>query len=368
METTGRSSFRRALIVTLAWIPVFLFFVAFVSSSGASIPMGVEVGARFTGTAAVLAFFVFRLAARLPWPDRLQAPFFLKHLAAAAVFSVVWASVSIYLDHPLQPGLALELITSGTAILSQLVLGTWIYGLIAGASYAIRERENALEADRVAQEARAEAAQARFGALESRLDPHFFYNALHTVSALVTRDPPAAQDAVERLGDMMRYVLERPPGQDVRLEEEWRFTMEYLEFAKLRMGDRLQVHEKLEPGAAVARVPPLILQPLVENAVRHGIGRQPEGGGIWLEGTLDEGSRVLELVVRDDGAGEQPTTSAPDANGSNGGASGHRGTGLASLRKRLSLRYGEKATVDVGVEETGVTVRIRAPFESEPAE
>jgi signal transduction histidine kinase len=168
------------------------------------------------------------------------------------------------------------------------------------------------------------ATRAELAAVQARLNPHFLSNALHSVSALVATDPEAAEESLDRLGDLFRYTLEQSERRVVRLEDEWQFVKDYLAIEQMRLGDRLAVEMTLDPAAAACAVPSFALQPLVENAIRHGIGPRRDGGTVRVSARRDDGR--VELLVSDDGLGADP--SVVDASG---------GTGLRTLRQRLAL-------------------------------
>jgi len=195
-----------------------------------------------------------------------------------------------------------------------------------------------------AAEARLLAQQAQLVALRAQINPHFLFNALHSVGALVTSEPGRADKALERLGDLLRYTLGTE--DEVLFAQEWRFTQDYLAFEQLRLGDRLRVNAEAEQTTMSILVPPLILQPLVENAVRHGIADRPEGGHVALRASVEHACLVLQ--VTDDGRGET------------GSASG--GLGLNSVRRRLAALYGDLATVNIDRAGTGFTVTIGLPI------
>ena len=189
----------------------------------------------------------------------------------------------------------------------------------------LRDAESSLAEARLrAAEAEAAAARAELAAVNARLDPHFLSNALHSVAALVDSDPAAAEDALDRLGDLFRYSLEQSERHTVLLGDEWRFVRDYLAIEQMRLGERLAVRMDLDPDAAEVEVPSLLLQPLVENAVRHGVGPRREGGTVRV-GARRSGDR-LELEVADDGVGTDPQSLGTA-----------RGTGLRTLRQRLDL-------------------------------
>lgn len=190
--------------------------------------------------------------------------------------------------------------------------------------------------------------QARLDALRMELNPHFLFNTLNAISGLVRRsENGAAISMLARLGDLLRVTLERDTEQEVPLETELEFLSGYLEIERIRFHDRLSVDLDVDPAALPALVPTMILQPLVENAVRHGIAPTPGPGRVSIGAHRANGSLVLE--VRDSGAGFDV------------GGNGHRGVGLSNTESRLSQLYGEGARLEIA-NDRGAAVTVTLPF------
>jgi two-component system sensor histidine kinase AlgZ len=215
-------------------------------------------------------------------------------------------------------------------------------------------------------EARRAALAAQLQALQARVQPHFLFNCFNTVAGLIEEDPKRATQAVEMLSDLYRYVLDASRHTTVRLDEELGVVRHFLALEGLRYGNRLRSTLDIDPESLDAQLPPLILQPIVENAVLHGISQRRGGGRLELStrvlAATDEASDVerhgrptLLLSVEDDGPGL--------------GRSDHAGSGqaLADLRQRLELLYGDAAELREGKGELGGTrVELRLPFERGP--
>jgi LytS/YehU family sensor histidine kinase len=226
------------------------------------------------------------------------------------------------------------------AYLDVLLAGLAIY-------YARDARSKQLRASKL----EARLAEAQLDVLRMQLHPHFLFNTLNTVSALMHRDVQAADRILALLGDLLRDSFEKIADQEVSLKQELGFLEKYLEIEKTRFRDRLSVETDVDPETLDAEVPNLMLQPLVENAIRHGIARRREAGHIRLAAWRD-GDR-LELRVRDNGPGLC----------SEGEQTGRSGVGLANTQARLRQLYGVAHRFELLAPESGgLEVVLSIPF------
>lgn len=199
--------------------------------------------------------------------------------------------------------------------------------------------------------------QAQLKALKSQLQPHFLFNTLHSISSLMMIDVKAADKMMAHLSDLLRMTMEGSGWQETTLNREVQFVHGYLEIEKMRLGNRLQVRMNIESDTLDARVPHLLLQPLVENAVRHGISKIPAGGSIWI-GAKREGDE-LHLQVGDNGPGFKPDGMGSRRNG--------HGLGLTATRERLNGLYGSRGLMQVhSTPMKGTVVHVRIPFNIAP--
>jgi LytS/YehU family sensor histidine kinase len=219
-------------------------------------------------------------------------------------------------------------------ILEQAVVYSWLYGLVAGVSYAVRTQGRLRDQEMAAARAETLATRAQLRALRAQLNPHFFFNALHSLTTLVRNDARAAEEALDRLGGLLRYALDEGFSDDVPLANEWEFVCDYLALESLRLGPRLCVQSELDEDALECLVPSFILQPLVENAVRHGLARRVQGGSLVIEASV-KGDELL-LRVRDDGRGASREETERTS-----------GLGLRTLRQRLEARYNGSSRVEI---------------------
>jgi two-component sensor histidine kinase len=214
-----------------------------------------------------------------------------------------------------------------------------------------RYREEELRGSRM----EAQLAQAQLQALRMQLHPHFLFNTLNAVSALMHRDLDAAERMLARLSDFLRLTLETGGAHEVPLRQELDFLRRYLEIEQTRFADRLDVRVDVEPVTLDARVPNLILQPLVENAIRHGVARSSAAGRIEIAAHRRNGSLLLE--VRDDGPGLPEGADRPE----------REGVGLTNTRARLRQLYGATSHLTLANRrEGGLHVTLTLPFRTQP--
>jgi LytS/YehU family sensor histidine kinase len=191
--------------------------------------------------------------------------------------------------------------------------------------------------------------RAQIRALQAQIRPHFLFNTLNVLSNLIHTDPRKAEDLTEELAAVFRYTLDATRSEWVPLEDELRFVTSYLQIEKARFERRLAYLIDLEPETKTVRIPPMILQPVVENAVRHGIASRIEGGLVRLSAKLSAGRLVL--VVEDSGSGLKAQNDSE-----------RQGIGLNNVRDRLKHIYGEEAALQFSaLEPTGTSVTLILP-------
>ena len=290
-----------------------------------------------------------------PWFTERRSRWISGHVLGAAVFAlahltlVSWMEAgekSVQTGEPLKFGYLFSQLALHYSLSSFIEYWVVVFAHLGWRYYqAYRERE--LQAAALA----TELVEARLQALRMQINPHFLFNTLNTIAALVHEQPESAERMIARLSDLLRRTLDRGDTQEVPLREELDFLKSYLEIEQMRFPDRLTVTFDIEPRANELLVPHLILQPLVENALRHGIMPREEAGRIEISAHLAEGEH-LELKVRDNGNGltAANTTSARE------------GIGLKNVRSRLSQLYGGAQEFTLGnLAGGGVEARIRIP-------
>ena len=276
--------------------------------------------------------FVLWLADRFPVEGRLWRRNVPVHLlfATAFVFVISGFFQIIYFFLMSGPGMHYDPAQTLRWIIYNSSENYGIYGLIILLNqvfrYYRRFREGELRSSRL----QTQLTRAQLEALKMQLQPHFLFNTLHSISALVHRDPDAADRMIARLGDFLRLTLENSGTQEVSLQKELEFLTCYLEIERVRFQDRLTTSVEVEPAALDAPVPNLILQPIVENALRHGIAQTRGPGRVEISAKRENGS--LRIRVRDNGPGLAAITRPDDGL--------KEGLGLSNTRARLEQLYG----------------------------
>jgi two-component sensor histidine kinase len=264
------------------------------------------------------------------------------HLFRAGAVVVFNPAVGWYPEQPPSP----------QQLAQNLANNIFLYWLIAGAAHALFYARRAQERASAAERLRADLVRTELANLRSRLHPHFLFNALNTIASLVRDRPDAAERVVTRLSELLRRALENTADDRIPLEEELTLARAYLDVEQARFEDRLRVVWRIDAEVEQVRVPALVLQPLVENAVRHGLAQRRDGGTIEISAARSNG--MLRVVVRDDGVGR----GAASAEG--------RGIGLGETRARLAAVYGPDASLTLShPQDGGAVVELTVPFGDE---
>jgi hypothetical protein len=268
------------------------------------------------------------------------------HLAAAIALCAVWALAGCGLSYAL-----VRAFPYGASyydwFLTSLPFGVAVYFAVLGVEHALRFFVEARERETQAARLQAQLAEARMGALRTQLQPHFLLNSLNAITVIVRdRDTATATRMLEQLGDMLRRLMRPDRPQVVPLSEELEFVRQYLGIETVRFSDRLVPTFEVDGTVLGAAVPELLLQPLVENAVRHGLARRATATLLRIEARRD-GSELV-LAVTDDGPGPDDPA---------------EGVGLGATRERLATLYGGRARLELGrTAEGGARVEVRLPY------
>jgi two-component system, LytTR family, sensor kinase len=328
-------------------------------------PMDIEVGKLFLLNAAywyvpaLLTPMVFRLAHRF----RIDGPHWLRalgvHALCACSFSVLHCAAMIATRSMLYEGAGKWPTVAWTSFIQRQFLQNldWtlmVYSTIVGLSYALAYyRESQARAVKEAQ-LETRLAEARLRTLEAELHPHFLFNTLHAISTLVHTNPDAADRMISRLSDLLRLTFDRSGAVRVSLQEELEFLQKYLEIEQTRFHDRLTVRFDIEPETLDAEVPRLILQPIVENAIKHGVSPKPGSGLVQI--AARRRSDRLWIEISDNGVGLSVGARAQLRSG----------VGLTNTRDRLECMYGADHRIEFSEGAKGLAVRLEIPFHRAP--
>ncbi len=304
---------------------------------------------------AVLSIPAMWLARRFPFAGRRWQRALAVHLVFSVIFSFGWMVLRAAIEEwqtradvfPVTFSSAFSRALVATLVFNQLVY----WGIIAGQhAFAYYTKFN--ERELHAAELEARLTEARLQALQMQLNPHFLFNTLNAIASLMHKDVEAADQMIVRLSDLLRYALESTDAQEVPLRQELDFLKRYIEIQQTRFGDRLVVNFEIPPETLDAQVPNLSLQPLVENAIQHGIEPHARTGRIILRARRLEDK--LQLEVQDNGAGL-----------SREGIS-REGVGLSNTRARLLQLHGRNQSLQlIDAKDGGLLVCIQIPWRSE---
>lgn len=229
----------------------------------------------------------------------------------------------------LQPGLRFRV----TPVLTASGFALMVAALVSALSLLLAQMKSRIEQKAIeVQKLRELEAQTRLTSLQSKVNPHFLFNTLNTMLNLVHRSPDEVETLILSLSDLYRRVLQLPENGRIAVSEEMELIRRYLEIEQIRLGSRLAFVMDLDPQAASFLIPPLLVEPLVENAVKHGIGVKPSGGTVKIRTQLAEG--FLHITVEDDGAGI-------------GSQAGSGGFGIYSIQERLRITYEGRASLSI---------------------
>jgi LytS/YehU family sensor histidine kinase len=291
----------------------------------------IEAAVSNVAAGAVVAYLLYQFVRRVPWPRPFRLWFALLNVAAALASGVLWLGLLSAIES-LFTGRFPESRTAVQAAELLLILGVFLYAVVAGITYSVEATARAARAEALA-------ARTQLAALRAQIHPHFVFNALHAVVQLIPVDPARAADAAELVATLLRTTVEEDR-DEVRLDDEWTFVSRYLEVEHIRFGDRLRVRAEVDAELLDERVPAFALQTLVENAVRHGAAHRVAPTEIVVTAAGTDAD--LTLSVRN--TGDRP---APRP------ANDGTGTGLSRLRERLALLYGDAARLTCGAREDG---------------
>ncbi|MFI4884431.1 MAG: sensor histidine kinase [Steroidobacterales bacterium] len=342
-------------LIALAWTPPTLL----IQSTERGAPVA---GHHAPGISTVLHVFLYVLLGFVPWmavtplllrigrrfalsEGRMLRPLIL-HVAvglitvpAVTLAGTLLAVTTLQRGH-LQPG-DLRRILSASTITAFYTIPTYV--AVAAVAQALAYFQRYRQRERLL-------ARAQLQALQAQINPHFLFNTLNAIAALGYRNPARADGAITLLSELMRDTLHERP-QQIALKEEIAFVRSYLDLYTLLIGDALQVSFDIAGPAWQASVPTMLLQPLVENAIVHGIAQRPDGGRIAIRAHIEEARLALSI------SNDVPAQAR---------AAGGNGIGLVNTRERLQALYGGRQALEIRRGADRVTIEISIPFRSEP--
>jgi two-component system LytT family sensor kinase len=309
-------------------------------------------------TWALVTPIVFYAARRVPFRRERLASFILVHLGVAvvlaAVIEIVWLQIGLIIQSYIEPASMARTRENwaevySIAVISRLVGGAFTYAAVLGIATVLQYQRQVREREIRGAQLEAQLALAQVQALKMQVHPHFLFNTLHAITVLIREDPTAATRVVTRLGDLLRLTLSRATTAQVSFRRELEILTLYLEIERTRFHDRLEIEYDVQPATLGALVPDLVLQPLVENAIRHGVSPNPGVGRIQVRSRREGDWLVVE--IRDNGAGlpsERIT----------------HGIGLTTTHARLERLYGNRQELTLAnLPDGGCVARVRIPFE-----
>jgi len=299
---------------------------------------------------AMLAPLIYVLARRFPFTQATWRKSVFVHIGGCTLFFClhVFGQVTAMLLPAYQDVHDTLIEAVKYHILTSLYLNLLVYGIIVAVAHTVLFYQRYRRRELGAVQLESELARARLQALKTQLHPHFLFNTLHSISTLMYRDVEAADRMLARLSELLRLTLESSDAQEVSLHDEISMLEKYLEIEKIRLGERLTVDFDIDPALDDVLVPNLVLQPIVENAVKHGIAPRSAPGRIEVRAWAEDGR--LHLRVSDDGLGlpEPPSRLAT-------------GIGLSNVRARLNHLYGEAVSMRAS-HPTGLIVDLTLPL------
>jgi two-component system sensor histidine kinase AlgZ len=337
----------------LAWVPLTATSIYVLVTRG-------TLGWPQATALAVAVYLFYALVCLSAWYPCRATPlgkvsfmrFLLTHLIAAAFFSFVWTQAGAVLFYAVLSPEKFDTIRRQfePQVNAVFTVGVLLYLLSVAFHYVLIAMEDSRRAEAQAIEARVLARDAELKALKAQVNPHFLFNSLNSISALTSIDPSRARDMCVMLGDFLRLTLGLGEKTLVRFAEELDLLQKYMAIEKVRFGERLKMSETIQEDSKACWLPPLLLQPLVENAVKHGIASLPQGGEVRLAAERQNGR--LEIVVENSWDPEAPPRRSV-------------GMGLKNVQHRLEARYGKDASLRVNTEGELFQVSLSLPAESE---
>lgn len=343
-----------------AWLPVFLFYSFATQSDDLfhghfKLVQGLLSAGCIVGPAAPVLFLLWPLSGYLERIHCKPAALAGIHIGSAIIFTVfcmpVAYAIIFYVAHP---GAATSAITQW--FMWQSLMYLMMYAVTAGIFHAVRAIETTRRQSIAILQAETLLAKSELTALRSKLNPHFLFNTLHSIIALTRKEPTAAEAALLKFSDMLRYILDTEKSGDsmVTLDDELKFVRDYLDLESIRLGARLNVAWNIENTALFHSIPALTLQPLVENSIKHAFNPRSRPGKLIIRARVNSVTERIDIEVSDDGPGCDTHAMTESS-----------GLGVKTVARRLKLEYGRRGNLNIkSTSGTGFSVHLSIPFES----
>jgi hypothetical protein len=339
---------RRLRLYLAAWIPLAGILVYLLARAGESWMAAVALTVPLCTVYAFLCLAAWYPCRAMPLESSGFLKLLLTHFTAAILLSTIWVQLAKQLSIAITrwPDFVGVDVRSARYTPLLFVVGVLLYVLSVTLHYVLLAEQASREAQERALEAQVLARDAELKALRAQVNPHFLFNCLHSISALTSVDAGKAREMCILLADFLRTTL-RVGGQEaITVQEELALIRGYLAIEKVRFGARVKMDEKIADEALPVLLPPLLLQPLVENAIRHGIANLPEGGVIGLN--VQRAQNSVWIVLENSFDPDTPSKLKT-------------GLGLDNVRRRIHARYGDDASIAFGADGNVFTVKLRLP-------
>jgi hypothetical protein len=331
----------------LAWIPVAgMLAHSLTGTRGLSWPEAIALTVPLCLVYAFVCLAAWYPCRATPLEKSSFTRLVLTHLTAAVVVSALWTATARALATALERHAGFIGLEGRLDFSVLWATGVLLWFLSVTFHYVLLAEQAAREAQERALEARVLARDAELKALRAQVNPHFLFNCLHSISALTSSDAGKAREMCILLADFLRTTLRLGGKETITLDEEIALVRGYLAIEKVRFGARVQMEEDVGKGTTELLLPPLLLQPLVENAIRHGIANLPEGGVIRLAAQRNDDA--VSITVENSFDPDTPSSMKT-------------GLGLDNIRQRLNARYGADASIAVRTEGNRFSVKLRLP-------
>ncbi|MFQ5677761.1 MAG: sensor histidine kinase [bacterium] len=303
-------------------------------------------------TMALVSIPLWFLCNKFPFRRSKILPFFGFHLVSAVLFAALSISIAFSIYWLVFGEFLVKILLSRGIHMWQFLDGLTKYGLLVGIFYTVSFYKKFKEKELKETELNLLAKNMELQNLKSQINPHFLFNALNSVNALITKSPEKARTMNAKLAQLLRLSLDGYDQKFVTLEQELQFIRNYLDIEKIRFGKKLQVDEQIDDSALDARIPSMLLQPLVENAIKHGISQQARGGTLGLH--IRKANKYLNFEIEN--SCKSPPQKALEK-------SPNKGIGLKNTVDRLKRLYGDACDLELNNNDCTFKVSFKIPYE-----